>query len=502
MGAINMLNSILASGASKRTPNGKAVAIPPPAHIALLNTLAIHPLHTNRAEKPDNLDVSSLALEYLRNLLATVGPLNAGFRTAFQFNLAPKWGRRSGASTHGHSSDVSDGEDDDDDRLKGKLANGSSIWSRGRDFWSTVGWAFNCSALYPQRWRYWKTWLEYMLDVLDADWKERERCDLEVHDANGKVGEAPVTSRQESMIVMYMNQQNGRQGGFKAIIKALLADGGSLSSTSFQEVFDKELRGPKASKKRKRDQALDLENDKFGDYFDDESISSGVSEPPTPQKPRDGRPEDDTLGSTNPGLAESTDVRLRLFGLISGVTYALRTPKELTELYDDFAAAIKVLPLQMFSLLVSQRANPLLIEPHTTITKELFHLLLPSSYKDPRKVDPKADMEGSLTSLMVEECYIGYPANTVGMEDNAKLSLVVENAIQILWLEGIIEYTDKFAKAAIKGIEARDAKAKKKRTGKLKTEASDALAQEMLANSGSRIRALLEVLEASAGSEA
>ncbi|KAM0559558.1 hypothetical protein ACHAPJ_004082 [Fusarium lateritium] len=492
--AINLLNSIAGSGASKRTPSKKPVPVPPPSHLALLNTLVIHPIHTTRAEKKDHLDVSSQALDYLRNVLAIVGPVNADFRTAFQFSSAPR--RRWEQHAHGNDSDMSDAEfSGDEERLRGKLANDGSIWNRGQDFWSTVGWAFNCSTLNPKRWRYWKAWLEFMLDVLEADWNERERRDKEAQQANGPESELPRTSRDESIIVMYMEQQNGRQNGAKGFIKALFADGSEISSSAFREVFDKEPRGPrKQPKKRKREQVLDLENDKFGDYFDDESMSSGVSEPPTPQKPKDTR-KLGTAGAHPPGLVESVNLRFRLFKLLSAVTWSLRH-RELQRLYEEYTASLKLLPLPLFSLFACQRPNVLLSEAHITITKELFDLLLPSSYKNPSKVDPEGDAEGCLTLPMLEHCFVPHPANTVALEDNAKLSLVVEDAIQLLWACDLMVYSGDFEAAVEKGIKARETKAKKRRTGKTKGDVHDAMAQDILTNSGERIRVLLEALKA------
>ncbi|KAF4996251.1 hypothetical protein FGRMN_4607 [Fusarium graminum] len=494
--AISLLNSIAGSGASGRMPTKKPVPIPPPSHLALLNTLIIHPLHTTRAEKKDRLDVSSQALDYLRNILNIVGPFNADFRTAFQFSSAPRWGRRWDQNANGNDSDMSDAESNgDEERLRGQLANDGSIWNRGQDFWSTVGWAFNCSVLYPKRWRYWKVWLDLMLDVLEADWNERERRDQETQQANGPASDVPRTARNDSIIVTYMNQQNGRQNGAKGFVKALFADGSEISSSAYREVFDKEPRGPrKQSKKRKREQVLDLENDKFGDYFDDESMSSGVSEPPTPTKPKDTR-KLGTAGAHPSGLVESVNIRLRLFKLLSAVTWALKKPTELHRLYEEYTASLKLLPLPMFTLFACRRPNALLSEAHITITKELFDLLLPSSYKNPSKVDPEGDAEGCLTLPMLEQCFVPHPANTVALEDNAKLSLVVEDAIQLLWACDLMVYSKRFEAAVEKGITARETKAKKRRTGKMKGDETDVLAQEVLANSAERIRVLLEVLK-------
>lgn len=485
-----------ASGSSKRQPTKKPVPVPPPTHLALINTLIIHPLHTTRAEKKELLEVSSYALDYLRNILTLVGPVNADFRTAFQFSSAPRWGRRWDQNTHGNDSDMSDADSNgDDERLRGKLANDGSIWNRGQDFWSTIGWAFNCSTLYPARWRYWKAWLEFMLEVLEADWDERERRDKEAQQANGPESEMPTTSRNDSIIVMYMDQQNGRQNGARGFMKALFADGSEISSSAYREVFDKEPRGPrKESKKRKREQVLDLENDKFGDYFDDESMSSGVSEPPTPQKPKDSR-KLGTAGAHAPGFVESVNIRLRLFRLLSAVTWSLQKSADLNRLYEEYCASLKLLPLPMFSLFACQRPNVLVSEARITIVKELFDLLLPSSYKLPSKVDKEGEARGALTLPMLEHCYVIHPANTVALEDNAKLSLVVEDAIQLLWACELMECSEDFAAAVEKGIKARETKAKKRRTRKMKSEESDVLAQEVLTNSGERIRILLEALK-------
>ncbi|RDA83480.1 hypothetical protein CP532_7041 [Ophiocordyceps camponoti-leonardi (nom. inval.)] len=491
----------------------KRVPVPPPSHVALLATLTVHPVHTTRAEKAEHVAVATLALGYLRNLLAVVGPVNGGFRAAFRFgrsSAASSRHGRGGLDLDDHVSGDGGGSDvEEEDELRGSMADENSVWGRGQDLWSTVGWAFNTAANHPRRWRYWKVWLEFMLDLLEADWEERTMMDIEAREEavaggggdngdNGDNGdddddEELITHRAQSMIAMYMDQRDGRQPGLKRITKALFADGGDLSTSAFPEVFDKEPRGPrKTSKKRKREK-LDVQNDKFADYLDDNSISSGVSEPPTPQKPRGVR-RDVPFACTSPGLAESVPLRLRFFARLSAAACALRRRDELSRLYEDFAVALKTLPLPMFSLFVSQRENPLPAEAHVTIAKELFHLLLPSKHKDPSKVDAENDALGGLTMPMLEHCYILWPANTVGLEDNAKLSLVVEYAMQLLWDCDMLEYSDSFAEAADKGIEARATKSTSRRTGKARAEAGDVAARDVLNNSAERIRVLLELL--------
>lgn len=484
------MNSALAAGAAKRQTAIKPVAIPPASHIALLSTLTIHPYFTTRAEKPELCGVANLSLAYLRSLLEIAGPLNADFRTAFQFNTLPRWTRRGGFGSTGNNSDASDAESDrDEDRLRGKMSNDSSIWSRSRDFWTVVGWAFRCSTLHPNRWQYWKRWLNLVFDVLERDWEERTRIDLETHDLSGRDGEAAPTSRQESIIAQYMSEMSGRQG-CKTFIRAILATGES-DAAAFPEIFDREPRGPrKSSNKRKRDAVLDLENDHFGDYFDEESMSSGVSEPPTPQKAKDGRPK--PAATISPGLAESVHLRLRLFKILTTAMDILQG-RDLGDLYLIFARELKMLPLDTFALMLNTRPSPLGRISQHAVVKDLLRLLLRRIYND-------IDEDNLLDIEMSKKHYICQAANTSALDDNAKLSLIVESTLQLLWLDRSPEagdFANGLAQAAEKGIMARYAQLKKKRSANSKIQQEERHAEEVLERSGQRIKLLVEVMEVS-----
>ncbi|KAK0389495.1 hypothetical protein NLU13_3070 [Sarocladium strictum] len=485
--AINLLNSALATSASGRQTIPKPVAVPPASHIALLSTLAIHPLYTSRAEKQDQCTVANLSLAYLQSLLEIAGPLNADFRTAFQFNVSPRWTRRGGFNSTGNNSDASDAESDrDDDRLRGKMSNDSSVWNRSRDFCVVVGWAFRCSTLHPNRWQYWRRWLSFVLDVLEKDWDERTRLDHENHEISSRSGEAVKTLREQSIIAQYMKELTGR-AGCKTIVKAMLTTG-EENAVAFPEIFDREPRGPrKSSNKRKRDAVLDLENDRFGDYFDDESISSGVSEPPTPQKPKDGRAR--PVAATSNGNVESIQLRLRLFKIISAAMDVLE-PDVLGDLYLILACELKNLPLDMFALLITTRSTPLgRISQHALI-KDLLRLFI---NKVPRAID-----EDNLLDLeMAKKHLINQAANTSAVEDNAKLSLVIESTLQLLWQDRSStpgEFANGLAEAAEKGIVARGAKVKRKRSASGKTQRGEGIAQHVLARSSERIRMLVEIM--------
>lgn len=432
------------------------------------------------------------AYQYLRTVLNKAGPVNADFRTAFQFHPGPRFVRRYGESAH--HDDESDSDEEmmglDDERIRGKISNEGSLWSLGQDFWNTVGWAFNCSVRHPKRWRHWKIWLEFMIDVLQADWDERARLDEKLHQANDEQGEIPTKWREESIIVMYMNQLDGRTRNLNDIIKALFADGGDLFTTNFHEIFEKELKGPRneidISKKRKRDDFFDIEHDKFGAYFDDDSMSSGTSEPSTPTKSRGGGLKFDSGEACESGLAETLGFRFRLFRLLSVAAFTLQ-PSSLEDLYSRYTSAIKLLPMESFGLFMSELGepeNPLIFASRITIIRELFNLLVPSSSKDPYKVDRVTSEVGGLSSSILEYCYILHPANTVAVEDNAKLSLVVEAALHLLVEGELIEYSPSFAAAAEKGITAREGKVKSRRAGKMRANLTDELARQVLTSSG------------------
>lgn len=191
--------------------------------------------------------------------------------------------------------------------MNGIIAKGGRIRNCARDFWHIVGWAFNCSVRYPKRWKYWKVWLEYMFDVLDADWKERERQDL--------LGEEESFAlRQESILAMYFEDVRGRSTVVKRVVRSMFADGGVESLREFKEVFPNETRDPpsKASKKRKRES---LPEDSFGDYDSDEGVLDSSELP-------DASPLEEDHAATSEanvwlGGTESIALRQRGIALVS-----------------------------------------------------------------------------------------------------------------------------------------------------------------------------------------
>ncbi len=110
-----------------------------------------------------------------------------------------------------------------------------------------------------------------MFDVLEADWKERERQDL--------LGEKQsFAMRQESILAMYFEDVKGRSTAVKRVVRSMFADGGVESLREFKEVLRNETRDPpsKASRKRKREAPAE---DSFGDYDSDEGVLDSLELP-------------------------------------------------------------------------------------------------------------------------------------------------------------------------------------------------------------------------------
>ena len=182
--------------------------------------------------------------------------------------------------------------EDETERMRGIIANQGRTRRCAKDFWHMVGWAFNCSVNYPRRWKYWKVWLDYMLDVLDADWKERESEDMDAEsfESQSKTNldiECEYKSLRKSILVQYLSDVTGRSSAMKRVVRSVFADGGSESLRDFPEVFQNETKELKSQtgQKRKRDGLVERQ---YGDYddeeiddaaFDDPQLTDGLPEP-------------------------------------------------------------------------------------------------------------------------------------------------------------------------------------------------------------------------------
>lgn len=497
-----MLDSLLsASSARKDSASPKPAFIPPPSQISLLSTLAIHPSHTSCSNEPGELHISSHALQYLRNLCATVGPVNANLRAAFEFQSRSLRNTRRGGLGYDDARD----DDLDDDRIDGEFANELGVWSNAPDFWATLGWAFHCSVTHLHRWRHWKAWLECILDIIEADWEERYQLDVRTHEACAGEEECDFPSLQDSILMMYVNSlRRERKNPQREILRALFAfaDGTVVDGAVYKEVFGNETLTP-SKNKRKRTQTLDLEHDQFGDYLDDEYFhSSPIEEPSTPTKPKSGRRGRPRGAASpvpcvaSPGLAESVQIRLRLFSCLSAACYYLPDPfAPLGELFDKFATSVRGLPLDMFRLFIESHTTPLRNDVYISLLRHIIDKLL-STHPDPGSVDPETNERHGVSVVILERCFLPFAANKIFVEDNAKLSLVLEHMVRFLWTYSDIEYSPTLRRAVETGIKARNEKTRPKKTGRGKPAAeTDDAARQTLDNSSHNLEILLDLTE-------
>ena len=482
--ALNLLISLLTLGTTSDPP--RPAFLPPSQQLALAATLAIHPSFTTRALSEDRLQVSILALRYLRLVLSLVGPINGNLRDAFAFSTVATSSRRGVARRRTTGDDLSPTKDGLDS-INTELANASSVWAKAQDFWHVVGWVFNCSVLHPRRWESWNLWLSYMIDVLDEDWTLRAHN----HTENEGSEEDP---REGSIITQYISAGNSTARQERRILRAVFADGSSRSTAEFPEIWRNETKErKKESNIKKAETKLDIEADQWGDYMIDATSSSDLEETPPPESPSKSTPTTDFIASIPDvaaplGGSQSVILRLRLLSLLSTVSVFLpHTFTTLTTLYDLFLEHIRPLPLPQFFLLVSPLSMQHL---HLSAASSITQIILRSLIASSAPLPPTDD----LTQETLERCYLPHPANTGSISDNAKVSLCVETLLRLLQRHCGLEWTESLQGNVEKGIEARDQKAKKAGKGKGKGKGAGEEERMYLRGSAERMKGLVELV--------
>jgi hypothetical protein len=285
--ALTLLTDLVTSGASHPNHLDTPAIAPIPFHIEIVSALVVHPRHTTQAPRGERVELASRAITFLRSLLAHLGPLNANLGEAFA--LSPP--RTPGARRGRNGVDEGGSESGDEvERMGGVVANKGRIRRNAKDFWHVVGWAFNCSVHHPKRWKYWKVWLGYMIDVLDADWEEREAQDREGSPRSPDSAQGPditcQSMRRGALIVKYIADVKGRSSAVKRVVGAAFAAGGVEDLRSYPEVFQNETREFQAQngQKRKRGDSIRPE---FGGFDDDDMDEASFDS----SQPTDGNQE-------------------------------------------------------------------------------------------------------------------------------------------------------------------------------------------------------------------
>ncbi|CAP97615.1 hypothetical protein E8E15_010160 [Penicillium rubens] len=343
--AYSLLFNVLASGTISST---KAV-IPLPQHLAVAATMLVHPRTTTRAESEYEKEAPKAALRFLRLTNSLVGPTDATFNIAFGFTQfgSSRQGRRRAESPM-----LVEHDNPDTRPLNTKFSQAASVWHCAEDFWHAVGWAFNCSVLHPARWERWQIWLQFMCNVLEDDWKEREkkyqeakqnqtdtsvlpgkpeRSEREASQGAEPIKEENYTGKKpkvktvkvtddlgifrESLIFRYI-ASNTTAGRNRRIMRAIFANGKS-NLGEFKEVFKDELRIPVADQElhntKKRAGDINLDKNDYGDYqnnsdedFEADQSSTSVSPPAKGSNAKPRRSKRTRRGTRN-AMDEATD---------------------------------------------------------------------------------------------------------------------------------------------------------------------------------------------------
>ena len=501
--AFNLLLNVLGSGAI----SSNEVVVPQPQHLAVAATMLVHPKTTTGAELDAEKEAPKIALRLLRLTNALVGSKDAQFHAAFSFTHFESSRR---GTRRPDSPALSEPIHDDKKPLNSSYSRSRSVWTTAEDFWHAVGWAFNCSVLHPARWKYWQIWLHFMCTVLEDDWEEcesrysaakgKEALEKPEREASRSVGPPEHGTRKkgrprkedrkddglgffrESLIFKYITS-NITYGRDRRIMRAIFADG-KPKSAEFSEVFENELQKPEpkqhSSNSKKRSVKLNLDKGEYGDYQhesdEDYTTSTGqdsksVSPPAMGTRPRrskrtrrgtrnamDGAADSETempdtdhdSGLSSLGGYNSLALRQQLLGLLSKVSATL--PKDfmpLDDLYHMFAENIRDLPLPIFQHIISPSNLPGLIPAaHCTLCEILFYVMCETS------APPSND--DYLTSTKLEHCYLLYGAASPTIANNAKISMLLEAMMTLLYHEKLLSATPQLKEAVQMGINHRE----------------------------------------------
>lgn len=169
----------------------------------------------------------------------------------------------------------------------------------------------------------------------------------------------------------------------------------------------------------------------------------------------------------------------------------------LDTLYNGFVDKAIDLPLPAFSLLVTASDSSCFsLDVYVTLIQYIFSRLLPKTAPHPRTIH-QTDHD-DLTQEILEQCMLPFSANTVATDDNARVSVLAENAFRLLIKQTLVDFdrsvyhTPGLYDAVEKGIKAREAKCKgDPRRKKEATRHAELEDREWLTGSSSRLRSLV-----------
>lgn len=270
----------------------------------------------------------------------------------------------------------------------------------------------------------------------------------------------------------------------RRIMRAILADGSPKALAEFGEIWKDETKPPRRKKeaRRGRKRQLDLDQGNYGDYDEDSDAptpdnssqrsgstsrrSRGISDraaPPGELSDENGREQTPRpSGIEGFGGVESVMLRQRLLALL--VRLCATHPEgflDVEDLFDLYAEFLRALPLPVFQRFVLPLRRYLDEHFQASLDQMLLRPLLDGA--------APAYKRNELTQADFELYYAPFAANVASMAENAKVGLLVEDLLRLLWKTGGLTYSDGLRSVVVRGISARRGKAEY--DGRIKSEA-------------------------------
>ncbi|KAI7329395.1 hypothetical protein KC315_g6167 [Hortaea werneckii] len=490
--------------------------VPPHQIIALAATLSVHPRLTTRARDGETMKNADSALDFLRAVWKDCGAGAAGLGLGQSLAFASASGERAVRGQRQRGSrrgvvkplEMSEHSAEDGFKLRNRYSDKDSIWTNAEDFWHVLGWAFNCSILHQTRWKRYLLLLDWMLNALSSDLKYNAKHD----------------TADQSILAKYLSSVGEGRNNKRRVMRAILADGGTRSTGEFPEIWKNETKPPKRKaedegaqmdKKRK----LDLEAGEFGDYYN--NSDSDLDSPATGSLPRSRSATSlpPAKGSRNPsgdeqrsqstagvsstlasfGGLDSLNLRRQTLDLLVRLSQlSPATFLDTEDLFDLFTEFLRPLPLPIFQQLVFTSPSPSPGDDDTTrdfgineqssLDQMLLRPLLAST--------APAYHENCLTQDDFETHFAPFAANTHSATDNAKVALLLEDLLRLLWRSGNLEWRKDLQIVVVRGIEARrekvafDGRRKKSQRAK-----EDEEAVAMMEKCGERMLVVLDLVK-------
>ncbi|KAF3933146.1 hypothetical protein ABW19_dt0205225 [Dactylella cylindrospora] len=271
--AIDLLCQVSYAGISTLPRKGakKDIYVPPPEVLSIITTLSLHPAFTTRQTGTSDRSTALKASRYLRTIIRLAGATNCKLQQAWNFrrmeatsnpeegdNTTRRMRNRNvnkvGAVGSRKGKKLNSVDIDTTPFANLVIANEESLFRSCDDIWALVGWALVCSCCYKKRWDYWRSFLDLLLETIQADFQER----IEAVD---NADDVDLEGSLITAIGLLPNMVGG--AGYKRIARAIFANGSDKSRNEWSPVFKKETKKP-PKKENIKEWTSTLELDLYG----------------------------------------------------------------------------------------------------------------------------------------------------------------------------------------------------------------------------------------------